>query len=264
MSGVIAPAREVGTSAPRLAKRISLVEIGPECAGLTLAESSRCDTGGVRVLLVEDDLQLSAATARGLRNSGFAVDVADCGENALEKTEVTEYDVVVLDRDLPGMHGDDVCRSIAAGSARILMLTAFDSLDDRVAGLGLGADDYLAKPFHLRELVARIYALARRPAQSTAPVLEVGDCRLDPHQRVVHRADRVIGLTPKEFGVLEVLMKHSPAPVSAELLLEKVWDEHADPFTNAVRVTMVTLRRKLGDPPLVETVKSVGYRIPAR
>jgi|GEM_PF-5457306 len=140
------------------------------------------------------------------------------------------------------------------------MLTAFDSLDERVAGLGLGADDYLVKPFHLRELVARIHALGRRPAQSAAPVLEVGDCRLDPHQRVVHRAYRVIGLTPKEFGVLEVLMKQSPAPVSAELLLEKVWDEHADPFTNAVRVTMVTLRRKLGAPPLVETVKSVGYQ----
>jgi len=177
---------------------------------------------------------------------------------------VTEYDVVVLDRDLPGMHGDDACRSIAAGSARILMLTAFDSLDDRVAGLGLRADDYLVKPFHIRELVAGIHALGRRPAQGAALVLEVGDCRLDPHQRVVHQANRVIGLTPKEFGVLEVLMKHSPAPVSAELLLENVWDEHADPFTNAVWVTMVTLRRKLGAPPLVETVKSVGYRETAR
>jgi DNA-binding response OmpR family regulator len=229
-----------------------------------LAEYSRCDTGAVRILLVEDDFQLPAATARGLRNSGFAVDVADRGEDALAKTAVTEYDVVVLDRDLPGMHGDDVCRSIAAGSARILMLTAFDSLDDRVAWLGLGADDYLVKPFHLRELLARIHALGRRPAQSAAPVLEVGDCRLDPHQRVVHRANRVISLTPKEFGVLEVLMKQSPAPVSAELLLEKVWGEHADPFTNAVRVTMVTLRRKLGAPPLIETVKSVGYRVTAR
>ena len=215
----------------------------------------------MRVLLVEDDLQLLAATARGLRNSGFAVDVVGCGEDALDKAAVTEYDVVVLDRDLPGMHGDDVCRSIATGPARILMLTAFDSLDDRVAGLGLGADDYLVKPFHLRELVARIHALARRPEQSAAPILEVGDCRLDPHQRVVHRAGRMIGLTPKEFGVLEMLMKHSPAPVSAELLLEKVWDEHADPFTNAVRVTMVTLRRKLADPPIVVTIKSVGYRV---
>ena len=218
----------------------------------------------MRILLVEDDRQLLAATARGLRNAGLAVDVADCGEDALAKTAVNEYDVVVLDRDLPGMHGDDVCRSIAAGSARILMLTAFDSLDDRVAGLGLGADDYLVKPFHLRELVARIHAVGRRSGQSAAPVLEVGDCRLDPHLRVVHRANRVIRLTPKEFGVLEVLMTRSPAPVSAELLLEKVWDEHADPFTNAVRVTMVTLRRKLGAPPIVETIKSVGYRVMAR
>ncbi len=233
-------------------------------ADLTLAESSPCDTGEVRILLVEDDLQLLAATARGLRNSGFAVDVADRGEDAIAKTAVTEYDVVVLDRDLPDMHGDDVCRSTAAGPARILMLTAFGSLDDRVAGLGLGADDYLVKPFHLRELVARIQALGRRPVHGAAPLLEVGDCRLDPHKRVVQRADRVISLTPKEFGVLEVLMRQSPAPVSAELLLEKVWDEHADPFTNAVRVTMVTLRRKLGAPPLIETVKSVGYRISAQ
>lgn len=217
----------------------------------------------MRILVVEDDSQLSDATCRGLRQAGFAVDQAFDGDIALEKTAHTNYDVVVLDRDLPGIHGDDVCRYLLDRPARVLMLTALGRTDDRIDGLNLGADDYLTKPFALRELVARIHALARRNVDVHAPVLRINDCELDPATFAATRSGRPLSLTPKEFGMLQALMRASPAPVSAEGLLEQVWDEHADPFTNAVRVTMVTLRRKLGEPPLIETIKGVGYRIAA-
>lgn len=215
----------------------------------------------MRVLLVEDDVALASATARGLAQSGFAVDVAHDGEAAIEKAGVTAYDVVVLDRDLPRMHGDEVCRRLAGGPSRVLLLTAMGTLDDRVAGLELGADDYLAKPHELRELVARVRALGRRPAAAVAPVLEFEGLVLDTARFLVTRDGSEVVLARKEFGVLEVLMRVPGAPVSAEELLERVWDEHADPFTNAVRVVMVTLRRKLGEPCPIETVKGVGYRL---
>ena len=217
----------------------------------------------MRILLVEDERQLALATARGLEQSGFAVDLAFTGDEALEKVFVTDYDVVVLDRDLPTTHGDDVCAALVGGTTGVLMLTAMTTLNDRVGGLNLGADDYLTKPFALRELIARIRAVGRRSVARVAPILEVGDCRLDPANHTTTRAERDIPLTPKEFGVLQLLMQTSPAPVSAEELLERVWDEHADPLTNAVRIVMVTLRRKLADPPLIETVKGVGYRVRA-
>src|SRR5437867_2984000 len=183
----------------------------------------------------------------------MAVDVAADGGAALEKTEVNSYDVVVLDRDLPVVHGDDVCRSIVAGSAppRVLMLTASGGVEDRVHGLSIGADDYLGKPFAFGELVARIRALARRPAAAQPPVLERADVRLDPATRIVTRADRAVSLTRKELGVLQMLMESNGAVVSAEQLLEHVWDENTDPFTNSVRVTVMNLRRKLGDPPVI-------------
>ncbi len=215
----------------------------------------------MRVLLVEDDVQLCDATSRGLRQAGFAVDQAFNGEEALEKAAYTDYGVVVLDRDLPGVHGDDVCAQLGARSTRVLMLTALGRVSDRVEGLNLGADDYLTKPFALSELVARIRALDRRNVDAHAPILRFGDCELHSSAFSATRSGRPLGLTPKEFGVLETLMRAAPATVSAEQLLEQVWDENADPFTNAVRVTLVTLRRKLGDPPLIETVKGVGYRI---
>jgi DNA-binding response OmpR family regulator len=219
--------------------------------------------GVVRVLVVEDDAPLSREVATGLRHDGIAVDVAFDGAEALEKAAINAYDVVVLDRDLPVVHGDEVCRRIAESDAlaRVIMLTASGTLDDRVDGLGLGADDYLTKPFAMRELVARVRALGRRTAPGVAPILTVGDLRIDVARHRVDRADRECKLTPKEFGVLELLAQDPGRVVSAEELLEKVWDEFADPFTNAVRVTMVTLRRKLGDPPIVETVKGVGYRV---
>lgn len=217
----------------------------------------------MRVLVVEDDPQLSDATCRGLRQVGLSVDQAFDGAAALEKATHTNYDVVVLDRDLPGIHGDEVCRHLLDRSTRVLMLTALGRSADRIEGLNLGADDYLTKPFVLGELVARIHALARRNVDAHVPVLHIDDCQLDPANFVATRSGRDLNLTPKEFGMLQVLMRASPAPVSAEVLLEQVWDEHADPFTNAVRVTMVTLRRKLGDPPLIETIKRVGYRITA-
>lgn len=216
----------------------------------------------MRVLLVEDEQPLAGYVAVGLRRHGFAVDVAFDGRSALDKCELTAYDVVVLDRDLPVLHGDAVCRRLAQdGTTRILMLTASGTVEDRVGGLTLGADDYLGKPFAFSELVARVHALARRSTPARPPVLRHADVVLDPARRAVERAGRLLSLTPKEFGVLEELLAAGGDVVSAETLLEKVWDEHADPFTNAIRITIGTLRRKLGDPPLIETVTGAGYRM---
>jgi len=217
----------------------------------------------MRVLIAEDELRLAEAIARGLRRHGIAVDLAPDGEQALSKARVVRYDVLVLDRDLPGVHGDDVCRTIRGERPEtgILMLTAAGTLEDVVEGLSMGADDYLPKPFRFAELVARIQALARRATPSRPPVLTRGELELDPARRRLSRGDREIELARKEFGVLEVLMDADGATVSAEELLERVWDEHTDPFTNVVRMTIMTLRRKLGDPPVVETVIGVGYRM---
>jgi DNA-binding response OmpR family regulator len=217
----------------------------------------------VRVLVVEDEEALAAAIARGLRREGMAVDVAGDGQAALDKLSVTDYDVVVLDRDLPVVHGDDVCRELAdrTSPSRILMLTASGAVEDRVEGLTLGADDYLGKPFAFTELVARIRALARRAQAPRSPVLQRRDIVLDPARRVVTRGGRFVLLTKKELAVLEVLMAAEGAVVSAEELLEKAWDEHADPFTNTIRVTISNLRRKLGQPPAIETVVGTGYRL---
>ena len=220
----------------------------------------------MRVLVVEDEVRLADAVARGLRREGLAVDVTGDGETALARLAVNDYDVVVLDRDLPRVHGDDVCRAItqetaASGTPRVLMLTAAGDVDDRVEGLSLGADDYLGKPFAFAELVARVRALARRPSLALAPVLQRGDLLLDPARRRAVRGTRPVALTPKELGVLEVLLAADGRVVSAEQLLEQVWDEHADPFTNTVRVTVMTLRKKLGEPDPIETVVGAGYRI---
>ncbi|MGH9003384.1 MAG: response regulator transcription factor, partial [Acidimicrobiia bacterium] len=212
---------------------------------------------------VEDEEALAAAIARGLRREGMAVDLAADGGSALEKTAANAYDVVVLDRDLPVVHGDDVCRALTAGGAhaRILMLTASGELDDRVEGLMLGADDYLGKPFAFVELVARIRALARRASAPVPPVLTHGDITLDAGRRQASRGGKPLALTRKELAVLEVLMAAGGSVVSAEDLLERVWDEHADPFTNTIRVTVMNLRRKLGDPPVIHTVVGAGYRL---
>jgi DNA-binding response OmpR family regulator len=192
-----------------------------------------------------------------------AVDVANDGEGALFRARVNPYDVVVLDRDLPLVHGDDVCRTLATEQpdTKVLMLTAARGLDDLVEGLALGADDYLPKPFRFPELVARIGALARRSNPAQAPVLRAGDVELDPARREARRAARDLGLSPKEFGVLEVLMAAEGAVVSPEELLQRVWDENADPFTNSVRMTVMTLRRKLGEPAVIHTVQGAGYRV---
>ena len=219
----------------------------------------------MRVLIVEDDERLADVVARGLRQAGMAIDIALDGESGLEKSLVNRYDVVLLDRDLPRIHGDEVCRRLARRSdaPRILMLTASGTLDDRVEGLSLGADDYLPKPFALRELIARIRALARRSAVSTPPVLQTSDVRLEPGPHHATRDGRDLRLTRKEFAVLEVLLGAGGNVVSAEELLERVWDEHVDPMTNVVPVTIMTLRRKLGDPPVITTLKGAGYRIEA-
>ncbi|MGE3285388.1 MAG: response regulator transcription factor [Pseudonocardia sp.] len=219
----------------------------------------------MRVLIVEDERALADAVARGLRRAGMAVDVAYDGDTGHEKVSVTRYDVVVLDRDLPGMPGDRLCTEIVNSGAttRVLMLTASGTLADKVDGLSRGADDYLAKPFDFPELVARCRALARRATPAVPPLLVAGDVSLDPARRTVHRKDRPVELTRKEFGVLEVLMGAGGAVVSSEELLERVWDEHADPFTTTVRVTVMTLRKKLGEPAVVETVVGSGYRVPA-
>ncbi len=218
----------------------------------------------MRVLLVEDERDLANAIARGLRRDGLAVDIAFDGAAAIEKASVHPYDVVVLDRDLPRIHGDDVCREIVAGEgdARILMLTAAAAVHDRIEGLDLGADDYLAKPFDFGELRARIRALGRRVHPAAQPVLERGGVRLDAARRGAARDGRVLDLTRKEFAVLQVLLESAGAVVSPEELLDHAWDEHTDPFTNVVRVTIMKLRKSLGDPPLIETVRGVGYRIP--
>jgi len=219
----------------------------------------------VRVLIVEDEEQLADAVARGLRREGMAVDVAYDGISGHDKATVTQYDVVVLDRDLPGMSGDELCGHLAAEGAltRVLMLTASGTVADRVAGLSLGADDYLGKPFAFAELVARVRALGRRSSPAAPPRLSAGDLQLDPARREVERAGQLLALTRKEFGVLEVLLGADGAVVSSEELLERVWDENADPFTTTVRVTMMTLRKKLGDPPLIHTVVGAGYRLVA-
>jgi len=219
----------------------------------------------MRVLVVEDEPVLADAIARGLRREAMAVDVVHDGESALERIAVNRYDVVVLDRDLPGVHGDDVCRKVTGSldpaAPRILMLTASGGVDDRVDGLTLGADDYLPKPFAFTELVARVRALARRSRPALPPVIMRRGVTVDSARRVAARDGHFLRLTNKELAVLEVLLAADGAVVSAEELLERAWDEHADPFTNAVRVTMVKLRRKLGNPPLVETVAGAGYRI---
>ncbi|HEX6354623.1 response regulator transcription factor [Actinophytocola sp.] len=219
----------------------------------------------MRILIVEDEEPLADAIARGLRREGMAVDVALDGDEGHEKASVTRYDVVVLDRDLPGMSGDELCREIVASGqlTRVIMLTASGSVADRVEGLSLGADDYLAKPFAFDELVARVRALARRATPVTPPVLRAGDVELDPARRTVTRAGQQVDLTRKEFGVLEVLLAASGSVVSSEELLERVWDEHADPFTTTVRVTVMTLRKKLGEPGIIDTVVGSGYRVPA-
>jgi DNA-binding response OmpR family regulator len=198
-----------------------------------------------------------------LRREGMAVDVAYDGSAALERTEIVDYDVVVLDRDLPGVHGDEVCKTLVAREVltRVLMLTASGTVAERVEGLGLGADDYLPKPFAYAELVARIRAVGRRVSPATPPVLVHGELRLDPAQRIASRAGARLPLSPKEFAVLEYLLANRGRVVSAEELLDRVWDEAADPFTTTVKATMNRLRAKLGDPPLIETVPRAGYRI---
>ena len=217
----------------------------------------------MRVLIAEDEQRLADAIARGLRREGMAVDLAPDGADALVKARVVRYDVLILDRDLPGVHGDDVCRAVRGERPEtgILMLTAAGTLEDLVEGLSLGADDYLPKPFRFAELVARIHALARRTTPSRPPVLRHDDIELDPARRRVTRDATAIELARKEFAVLEALMAADGAAVSAEELLERVWDENTDPFTNVVRMTIMTLRRKLGDPPVIETVIGVGYRL---
>jgi DNA-binding response OmpR family regulator len=216
----------------------------------------------VRVLVAEDDAVLAGAVAVGLRREGMAVDVALDGDDARARLALNDYDVVVLDRDLPGTHGDELCRSLVAeGSAsRVLMLTAASTVKDRVEGLGLGADDYLPKPFEFAELVARIRAVARRPA--TPPTeLAYGDLSLDPVGRVAFRAGLRLELSRKELAVLECLLAAGGKPVPAEELLERVWDDETDPFSGTVKTTVSRLRAKLGDPPLIETVRESGYRI---
>jgi DNA-binding response OmpR family regulator len=217
----------------------------------------------MRVLVAEDFEVLARSIGTGLRREGMAVDVVLDGDDALEHLAVTRYDVVVLDRDLPGVHGDEVCRRIAAEGmgSRVLMLTAASTIRDRVEGLGLGADDYLPKPFDFAELVARVRALARRSAPAVPPVLIAGDLLLDPARRVAERGGRRLDLSPREFAVLECLLAAGGRAVSAEELLERVWDEMADPFTTAVKSTIRRLRGKLGDPPVVDTVREGGYRI---
>jgi DNA-binding response OmpR family regulator len=217
----------------------------------------------IRVLLVEDERPLAAALARWLRRQGMAVDVAHDGESALAKARLVPYDVVVLDRHLPALHGDEVCRRLVADGAatRILMLTAADSTDELVGGLDLGADDYLVKPVVLAELDARLRALARRTASPAPPVLTHGDLELDSGGRAVRRAGRPVKLAPREFDLLEALLRAEGRVLSTDVLRRRLWDERFEPFDNTVRVTLGRLRRKLGDPPLIETVTGSGYRI---
>jgi len=217
----------------------------------------------MRVLVVEDSRSLAEVLVEGLRDQGMAVDAASDGLEAAAKLDASAYDVVVLDRDLPGIHGDTLCQMITERDNRVmvLMLTAAGAPGDRVSGLGLGADDYLAKPFHFPELVLRIRSLARRQPSARARILRAAGLELDPVRRTVTRDGRHLDLSVKEFAVLEALLRAGPAFLSAEDLLEQVWDEHADPFTNTVTVTIGRLRRKLGDPPVITTTPGVGYRI---
>jgi DNA-binding response OmpR family regulator len=217
----------------------------------------------MRVLVVEDHEELARTIAAGLRREGMAIDVALDGAAALQRAAVNEYDVIVLDRDLPEVHGDSVCERLVELEyrARVLMLTASAGIEDRVTGLALGADDYLPKPFAFAELVARIRALARRAQPALPPVLTHGDLRLDPSQRAAHRGERRLELSAKEITVLELLLAAQGAVVSSEELLARGWDEAADPFSNVVKVTVSRLRRKLGEPPIIETIPHAGYRI---
>ncbi len=217
----------------------------------------------MRVLVIEDDEEMAEAIAFGLRQTGMAVDVAFDGREGLQRSLVNDYDVIVLDRDLPGMHGDEICTRLVDREcrSRVLMLTAAATIEDLVNGLGLGADDYLPKPFDFPVLVARIGALTRRAQPAIPPLLRREDLVLDTAQHRVSRAGRAIELSPKEFGVLELLLSSQGRSVSAEELLARVWDEAADPFTNAVKITVSRLRAKLGDPPVIETVAKSGYRI---
>lgn len=217
-------------------------------------------------LIVEDDLDLAEYTARGLRMLGFVVDLAFDGETALEKTWATPYDVVVLDRQLPGRSGDDVCQALIAmaPAPRVIMLTAAGDVGARIEGLNLGADDYLAKPHDLAELAARIRAIARRPATFAPDMLRFGDLTIDRGCWIASRNGRKLSLTRKEFAVLNAIACADGRTVSAESLLEQAWDETVDPFTNVVRVTVMNLRRKLGEPPLIDTVIGVGYRMRSR
>jgi DNA-binding response OmpR family regulator len=217
----------------------------------------------MRVLVVEDEVVLAETIAEGLRDRAMAVDVVHDGADALDRTSYTEYDVIVLDRDLPGVHGDEVCRRLVATrqAGRIIMLTASGDVLEKIDGLSLGADDYLAKPFVFDELVARVRALGRRSAAPLPPVLERAGIQLDPQRRTVARDGQPVTLTKKEFTVLEELLRADGRVVSVEDLLDKAWDENLDPFSNVVRVTMVALRRKLGEPAVIQTITGVGYRL---
>ncbi|MEU6407271.1 response regulator transcription factor [Microbispora sp. NPDC046933] len=217
----------------------------------------------MRILVVEDERSLAEVVAEGLRDQGMAVDISHDGLSATAKLDLTAYDVVVLDRDLPGLHGDTLCQMITERPDRpmVLMLTAAGTPDDRVSGLTLGADDYLAKPFHFPELILRIQALARRKPNARPRTLRAAGIELDPVRRTAVRDGRQLNLSVKEFALLEALMRASPGFLSTEALLEQVWDENADPFTNTVTVTMGRLRRKLGEPPVVTTTPGVGYRL---
>ncbi|MGH2836377.1 MAG: response regulator transcription factor [Solirubrobacteraceae bacterium] len=217
----------------------------------------------MRVLVVEDHPELAEAVASGLRREGMAVDIAGDGPSGLANARIYEYDVIVLDRDLPRLHGDEICRQLTSDGtrARVLMLTASGGIEDRVQGLGLGADDYLPKPFAFAELVARVRALARRAQPALPPLLECGDLQLDSARRRASRGGEQLDLSAKEFAVLELLMGAQGAVISAEELLARAWDEAADPFSNVVKVTVSRLRRKLGEPDPIETVPGAGYRI---
>lgn len=217
----------------------------------------------MRVLIVEDEIFLAEALQSGLRHEAIAADIVLDGDEALERIAINDYDVIILDRDIPGTHGDQVCAIVARDypALRVLMLTAATRLNDKIGGFELGADDYLTKPFALQELIVRLRALARRPIAATTPVLTFADLRLDPFRREAYRAGRYLRLTRKQFAVLEVLLRADGGVVSAETLLEKVWDENADPFTSAPRVTMSTLRKALGTPGLIATVPGAGYRL---